>query len=109
MGLAGYQLHLRDVFAALIVAALASPSLALGAARPTVAAVNGNIVLTSGGRSVQLTKSGMDLDPVLSPNGAFYIDPYYHLDDRVYAVYSADNTFNVPDFYRLHTGSLNQG
>ena len=35
---------------------------------------------------------------VLSPNGTYYIDPYYHLDDSLYAVYSAENTFDVPDF-----------
>ena len=42
---------------------------ALAAERSSVAAVNGNIVLTVNGKGVQLTSSGMDLDPVLSPNG----------------------------------------
>ena len=46
---------------------------ALAAERASVAAVNGNIVLTSGGKSVQLTASGMDLEPVLSPNGAMVV------------------------------------
>jgi hypothetical protein len=35
---------------------------------------------------------------VLSPSGTYYIDPYYHLDDSLYAVYSAENSFDVPDF-----------
>src|SRR5262245_60477818 len=35
---------------------------------------------------------------VLSPSGSYYIDPYYYLDDSLYAVYSSQNMFAVPDF-----------
>jgi subtilisin-like proprotein convertase family protein len=47
--------------------------------------------------SFDVTPAGFHAQ-VLSANGAFYIDPFYHLNDSVYAVYSADNTFNVPEF-----------
>ncbi len=47
--------------------------------------------------SFDVTPAGFHAQ-VLSANGAYYIDPYYHLDDRFYAVYSADNAFNIPDF-----------
>jgi subtilisin-like proprotein convertase family protein len=47
--------------------------------------------------SFDITPAGFHAQ-VLSPNGSFYVDPYYHLNDNIYAVYAADNTFVVPDF-----------
>ena len=43
------------------------------AERASVAVVNGNVVLTAGGKQTQLTSSGLDLDPVLSPNGSLVV------------------------------------
>ncbi len=34
---------------------------------------------------------------VLSPDGAYYIDPYYHLDTSLYASYFATGNFRVPE------------
>ena len=42
-----------------------------------------------------LTPAGFHAQ-VLSPDGAWYIDPYFHLDDSVYATYSGKST--TPDF-----------
>ena len=36
---------------------------------------------------------------VLSPNGAWYIDPYYHLDTSVYASYFGSATTLAPEFH----------
>jgi subtilisin-like proprotein convertase family protein len=47
--------------------------------------------------SFDITPAGFHAQ-VLSPNGSFYVDPYYHLNDNIYAVYAEDNTFIVPDF-----------
>ncbi|MBI1214063.1 MAG: hypothetical protein GC190_21585 [Alphaproteobacteria bacterium] len=46
---------------------------ARAAERASVSVVNGNIVLTAAGKEVQLTSSGQDLDPVLSPNGSLVV------------------------------------
>jgi hypothetical protein len=35
---------------------------------------------------------------VLSPEGAYYVDPYYHLDDHFYSVYAAEGDFHSPEF-----------
>ncbi len=34
---------------------------------------------------------------VLSPDGAYYVDPYYHLDTSLYASYYATGNFRVPE------------
>jgi hypothetical protein len=57
---------------ALLIGLLAAHT-ASAAERASVAAVNGNIVLTASGKQVQLTSSGLDLDPVLSPNGSLVV------------------------------------
>ena len=45
------------------------PAALAHAAVPTVAIKDGNVVLTDNGQQRQLTKSGKDADPVLSPDG----------------------------------------
>jgi hypothetical protein len=45
------------------------PAALAHAAVPTVAIKGGNVVLTDNGQQRQLTKSGKDADPVLSPDG----------------------------------------
>jgi hypothetical protein len=62
----------RSVCALFALALIAAPS-AQAAERASVAAVNGNIVLTVSGKQIQLTTSGTDLDPVLSPNGSLVV------------------------------------
>ena len=52
---------------------LLAGSVAAAAERPSVALVSGNVVLTSSGKQVELTTSGNDLDPVLSPNGSLVV------------------------------------
>lgn len=36
---------------------------------------------------------------VLSPNGAYYVDPYYHLEDSLYASYFAAAALDAPEFH----------
>jgi hypothetical protein len=43
------------------------------AERPSVSVVNGNVFLSTMGKQVQLTTSGKDSDPVLSPNGSLVV------------------------------------
>jgi hypothetical protein len=52
---------------------LTGTALAAGPERASVAATNGNVFLTASGKQVQLTTSGNDLDPVLSPNGSLVV------------------------------------
>jgi hypothetical protein len=56
-----------------LIIALTFAHVGFAAERPSVAAVNGNIVLTASGKQTQLTSSGADLDPVLSPNGSLVV------------------------------------
>lgn len=43
------------------------------AERMSVAVVNGNVVLTVAGKATQVTTSGRDLEPVVSPNGSLVV------------------------------------
>jgi len=64
--------HMRTVLFLLPVLLIGSAA-AAPAERTSVTAVNGNIMLTAGGKQTQLTTSGNDLDPVVSPNGALVV------------------------------------
>jgi hypothetical protein len=64
---------MKKFLLALLVGCAVTQGAALAVERASVASVNGNIVLTLTGKSVQLTSSGMDVDPVLSPNGAMVV------------------------------------
>lgn len=64
--------HMRLAFVVLILALL-STSVVRAADKASVAVTNGNVVLTTGAKHVQLTTSGNDLDPVLSPNGSLVV------------------------------------
>ncbi len=57
----------------------------------------------------------LDLSPaglhaqVLSPEGGYYIDPYYHLSDSLYASYYRAASSNRPEFEFLHDDRVDRG
>jgi hypothetical protein len=63
----------RMRFVVRLLVCVVAGSAASAAERPSVAVVNGNVVLNSSGKQIQLTSSGNDLDPVLSPNGSLVV------------------------------------
>lgn len=61
------------LIAVTLLAMLWIPTAHAAAERASVAVVGGNVVLTTGGKQLQLTSSGQDLDPAISPNGALVV------------------------------------
>ena len=44
---------------------------------------------------------------VLSPKGAYYVDPYYHLDTSLYASYYATGNFRIPEAKEIGSSASN--